>query len=91
MLLMFLERQSMFKRKKALPTWIQNVDLGQKRVCDRNWVLVITIFFLFLVVLLLGIYFYPSSVDDYQVFERVRVYYYCKINYSTYDTVRNHR
>jgi|ADurb_H2B_02_Slu_FD_contig_121_39015_length_2296_multi_3_in_0_out_0_2 hypothetical protein len=72
MLLMFLERQSMFKRKKALPTWIQNVDLGQKRVCDRNWVLVITIFFLFLVVLLLGIYFYPSSVDDYQVFERVK-------------------
>ncbi|HHT09692.1 MAG TPA: hypothetical protein PLK24_00710 [Atribacter sp.] len=62
----------MFKRKKALPTWIQNVDLGQKRVCDRNWVLVITIFFLFLVVLLLGIYFYPSSVDDYQVFERVK-------------------
>ncbi|HAX97464.1 MAG TPA: hypothetical protein DCY12_00840 [Candidatus Atribacteria bacterium] len=62
----------MFKRKKALPTWIQNVDLGQKRVYDRNWVFVITMSFLFLVVLLLGIYSYPSSVDDYQVFERVK-------------------
>ena len=72
MLLIFLERQSMFKRKKALPTWIQNVDLGQKRVYDRNWVFVITISFLFLVVLLLGMYSYPSSVDDYQVFERVK-------------------
>ena len=72
MLLIFLERQSMFKRKKALPTWIQNVDLGQKRVYDRNWVFVITMSFLFLVVLLLGIYSYPSSVDDYQVFERVK-------------------
>ncbi|HCU22164.1 MAG TPA: hypothetical protein DF698_04630 [Candidatus Atribacteria bacterium] len=72
MLLIFLERQSMFKRKKALPTWIQNVDLGQKRVYDRNWVFVITISFLFLVVLLLGTYSYPSSVDDYQVFERVK-------------------
>jgi len=62
----------MIKRKKALPTWIQNVDLGQKRVYDRNWVFILILFFLFFVVIFLDMYSYPSSVDDYQVFERVK-------------------
>ncbi|QPM67179.1 hypothetical protein [Atribacter laminatus] len=62
----------MIKRKKALPTWIQNVDLGQKRVYDRNWVFILILFFLFFVVIFLDMYSYPASVDDYQVFERVK-------------------
>ncbi|NLJ37818.1 MAG: hypothetical protein GX432_03535 [Candidatus Atribacteria bacterium] len=61
----------MFKRKKSLPTWIQNVDLGQKREYDRSWIFIVILFFLFFVVCLLGIYAYPFSGNDYFVFERV--------------------
>ena len=91
MLLMFLERQSMFKRKKALPTWIQNVDLGQKRVCDRNWVLVITIFFLFGGPFIGDIFlsFFGRRLSSFRESEEYIII--TKINYSTCDTVRNHR
>ena len=62
----------MFKRKNVVPTWFQNVDLGQKRVYDIKWAFIIIMVFVFSLIVFLGIYFYPTAINDYYVFQRVR-------------------
>ena len=59
------------KKKKGLPTWIQNVDLGQKRTFDIQWIFILVLVIVLSIVFFIGIYFYQSAVDDYQVFQRV--------------------
>jgi len=61
----------MFRVKKSLPTWCQNVDLGQRKLFDLNWVFIILLVLFSFFIIFLGIYFFPESKNDYRVFQRV--------------------
>ena len=58
-------------KKKDLPTWIQNVDLGQRKSYDLNWLIIGLLLLFSIIIILLGIFFFPQPENDFQVFQRV--------------------
>ncbi|MCX6089000.1 MAG: hypothetical protein NTX88_01225 [Candidatus Atribacteria bacterium] len=58
-------------KKDILPTWVRDVDLGQRQTWDVTWVVVALFCGWFLLILFFGYMYYPSPHHDFYVFERV--------------------